>query len=451
LLGNKFLAGRIEHRSGKKGGGFILTDTEFFDGEELLDDNEIPIDLGKYISVVVDTPILRNTWLTSGYLASFAACYGGFYLNRIPQSAPTNKVVSNTTLYFKQGLPAIDDLVGSGYVVLRNKAAGVVVVDAPTASMPLSDWKRLSTVRIVKSLIDAIRTVVEPYIGEGTSSGIRASIKSNVEKVLQGAMKSGAIQRYNPFEIIQTPIMEVQGKMEIPLTIVPNIGIEIELIFRRMIDMTNPYEFNYSTFSGADIKVVIAGKAMGTIQGVSYNVTREKAPIYTMGSASARAWSRGKRAIAGSLVCVQFDHEPLMKELANPKDKDHALYFCSDKDDLRPEYSLGDSLGAPLVASGGSSNSVGAAIENQEQNITSVSSDQEWAIPWHPDQLPPFDIIIVAANEYGALASMKIIGVEILNNGHGVSIDDIVSEHAYTFGALDIEPYRSQGRVPAPA
>lgn len=214
--------------------------------------------------------------------------------------------------------------------------------------------------------------------------------------------------------------------------------------------MANPYEFNYSTFSGADIKVVIAGKAMGTIQGVSYNVTREKAPIYTMGSPAARAWGRGKRAIAGSLVCIQFDHEPLMKELADPNDP-KSLKFCSDKDDLRPDYKLGNSLGAPLVTGEGSNNAIGAAIENQEQNVTSAGSDQEWATPWHPDQLPPFDIIIVAANEYGALASMKIIGCEILNNGHGISIDDIVSEHAYTFGALDIEAYRGQGRLPAPA
>jgi hypothetical protein len=39
LLGNKFMVGMAAHRSGAFGGGFILTDTEFMDGTEVIDDN----------------------------------------------------------------------------------------------------------------------------------------------------------------------------------------------------------------------------------------------------------------------------------------------------------------------------------------------------------------------------------------------------------------------------
>ena len=102
----------------------------------------------------------------------------------------------------------------------------------------------------------------------------------------------------------------------------------------------------YNSFGGVDIKAVIGANVIGSIQGISYQVSREKAPIYTMGSADPRAFARGKRAIAGSLVFVQFDTEPLMYELANqdPKQESRRLYFLSDVDDLRPEYKAGETV-----------------------------------------------------------------------------------------------------------
>jgi hypothetical protein len=40
----------------------------------------------------------------------------------------------------------------------------------------------------------------------------------------------------------------------------------------------------------------------------------------------------------------------------------------------------------------------------------------------------PFDITLSGANEYGTLCTARIFGVEILNEGWGISIDDAVSE-----------------------
>jgi len=209
----------------------------------------------------------------------------------------------------------------------------------------------------------------------------------------------------------------------------------------------------YNSFSGVDITAVIGANTIGSIQGISYQVSREKAPIYTMGSADPRAFARGKRAIAGSLVFIQFDHEPIMYELANidPKEESRRLYFLSDQDDLRPEYKAGEQISVSdttVTSSGTSQNTPGAAIGNQEQNLTSAGSDQEKALPWYADQIPPFDVVLSAANEYGALAIMKILGLELMNSGYGVSIDDIVSEHSYTYIAHGLIPWVSQGLHP---
>lgn len=215
--------------------------------------------------------------------------------------------------------------------------------------------------------------------------------------------------------------------------------------------LASSFTRGYNSFSGVDIKATIGASVIGTLQGISYQVSREKAPIYTMGSADPRAFARGKRAIAGSLVFIQFDTEPLMWELANtdPNIKGHTLYFLSDVDDLRPDYTKnqGDVATTAITVGPGGVNVPGASVQNQESAVTSASSDQAAAIPWYADQIPPFDIVLTAANEYGALAIMKILGCELMNSGYGVSIDDIVSEHSYTYIAHGMLPWQAQTRI----
>jgi hypothetical protein len=200
----------------------------------------------------------------------------------------------------------------------------------------------------------------------------------------------------------------------------------------------------YNSFSGVDIKAVFGTKSIGTLQGISYSISREKAPVYTMGSADPRAFARGKRGIAGSLVFIQFDTEPLLEEMSN-------LRFISDIDDLRPEYQAGltNPQTPTLVTAGaGSTNAPGVPAQQQESDLSgTVFSDQAASAPWYPDQIPPFDIVLAAANEYGAVASMQVLGVELLNSGYGVSIDDIVSEHQYTYIAASVMPWRYETTI----
>jgi hypothetical protein len=62
------------------------------------------------------------------------------------------------------------------------------------------------------------------------------------------------------------------------------------------------------------------------------------------------------------------------------------------------------------------------------RTVNQVGATSELATPWYSDQILPFDITLSGANEYGAMCSAKIFGVEILNEGSGVSIDDAVTE-----------------------
>jgi hypothetical protein len=185
----------------------------------------------------------------------------------------------------------------------------------------------------------------------------------------------------------------------------------------------------YNSFSGCDIRAVFASKVVGTLQGISWSVTREKAPIYTMGEPDPRAFARGKRGIAGSLIFIQFDRHALL-EAMGPNGAGYK--FSADRDSLRPHVAAAQ---AP------------PGVFNQAEGDHGLDAlaDQTAEDPWFSDQIPPFDITLNAANEYGHGAQMRIYGIEILNEGAGVSIDDIVLEQQMTFIARTLSPWTPHG------
>lgn len=200
----------------------------------------------------------------------------------------------------------------------------------------------------------------------------------------------------------------------------------------------SPFARSYNSFSGVDIKGVFANKVIAELQAISYSITREKAPIYTMGSADPRSFSRGKRGIAGTLVFIVFDRHVLLSTLGGYA-ADGGLKFQSDTDDIRPDFRYDPSSTSNTNRLTSTSGRTAAdEVQNQESPISTVGGDQEIATAWYIDQIPPFDITLAAANEYGALAVMRIFGVELLNEGYGVSIDDIVSEQQHTYVARTI-------------
>ena len=180
------------------------------------------------------------------------------------------------------------------------------------------------------------------------------------------------------------------------------------------------YTRSYNSFSGVDIKATFGGKVIGELQGVSFSVTREKAPIYTMGSADPRSFSRGKRGIAGSVIFTVFDRNALLEVFKNMEDRS-GWFFAHDTDVQK--HSDDESRG--------------------QQVWQDINTDSSWQPPWYPDQIPPFDIVLTAANEYGQVAQMSVRGVEILNEGSGISIDDIVTEEQMTFVAREIVPWQA--------
>lgn len=221
----------------------------------------------------------------------------------------------------------------------------------------------------------------------------------------------------------------------------------------------------YTSYSGVDIRVVINGQQVGSMQALSYAIQREKAPIYVMGSVDPISYSRGKRGIAGTIISLLLDtHLLSSKVFENEK-------YLGRKNEMFPGYTgnggtgelgalnsikrtdaagdidlkfVGDgNVNALGVAAPGANGALRIPNQNTEFNVENISSNYQVTNVFYVDQILPFDVAIIAANEYGQSAQMRLYGCEILNEGSGFSIDDIVVENQMTYVCRTILPWRS--------
>lgn len=211
-----------------------------------------------------------------------------------------------------------------------------------------------------------------------------------------------------------------------------------------MSDTANVFGGAYNSFSGVDIKAVLGSTQIGTLQAVSYSITREKAPVYVMGSVDPKSFSRGKRGIAGTLIFVMYDRHALLTVFGIANDETaNVQKFYADIDEIKPQFIDNGSLAAAsdLVTANNQNldSSIGQATDNVDASTT--TGNHLAATPWYADQILPFDITLGAASEYGHTAVMRIYGCEILNEGYGISVDDMQSSQQSTYVARAVVPW----------
>lgn len=156
--------------------------------------------------------------------------------------------------------------------------------------------------------------------------------------------------------------------------------------------MSDVVTYNKS-FSGADIIASIditnnnnirKSFILGMLSTLTYSIHQDKKPVRCLNNINAKDYVYGPRTIAGSLIFTVLDKH-IIKELF----------------DMYNNYLM--------------------------------------------DELPPFDITISYANEYGAQARMAIYGIRIINEGQTMSVNDIYCENTYQYVAQDIE-YMNSGQ-----
>jgi len=129
---------------------------------------------------------------------------------------------------------------------------------------------------------------------------------------------------------------------------------------------------------------------LGTAQTISCQAHRPKVAVRSIGNVSARGYTRGPRTIAGSMIFTVLNKHSLRE-------------LCYQFE----QYTV----------NGGKVNSTAL-----------------------PDQVLPIDLTFLFMNEYGSVSRMALYGVEFLNHGQTMSVEDLLLEEVVQFVARDMDP-----------
>ena len=197
-------------------------------GSPIKDSEGNKFDLGKYISVVAGPKVLFNHSVNALREGNAAVMYMAYTSTLASKSAPTNKKMLGTTgLKFNFSNSQLNDIIGNRMVAFQLKysesgkaSTGAYVVDAPTAAAKNSDYVRLSTVRVIRDVADAMREVADPYIGEANTIEQRNALSAAIAKRLDLLVQNGVIQKYS-YSLVATAKQELLGEASLELGIVP--------------------------------------------------------------------------------------------------------------------------------------------------------------------------------------------------------------------------------------
>lgn len=204
---------------------FLIRD--YKTGEVVVDDKKNPMDIGWYTSCIVGPQPVCQSDTIGTYYGSAAIAYAALTASIKVQSGTTNKKVPGCTrMRFKLSNKQMDMLTKNRMVCFKYKNEGRAnatttpyVVDGCTCSLPDSDYKRISTVKVVKEAVDNVRDVCDPYIGEPNTVEQRNAMSTAISKRLTNLKKLGIITYYD-FEVQATNVQVLLGECTIALTIV---------------------------------------------------------------------------------------------------------------------------------------------------------------------------------------------------------------------------------------
>jgi len=191
--------------------------------------------------------------------------------------------------------------------------------------------------------------------------------------------------------------------------------------FRRYLEQMGAHK----SYAGVDIKAVVTvepytfydregntieatTKVLANLHTISISAFRESYPVRALGQVGIKGLTKGPRTISGSMIFTTFDNQ--------------ALTELMESEEL---FTKAGTVGANII----------------DRDIF----DDTRIDPSHIliDQLPPFDITLVMANEYGNVSRAALYGVQVQTQGEVLSVQDLISELSVTYSARAYEPRKS--------
>lgn len=184
-------------------------------------------------------------------------------------------------------------------------------------------------------------------------------------------------------------------------------------------------------FSGADTVVIFGDEYVGECMSFTLGINREAGGVYVMGKKTPIAIAKGKRGIGGSFILAQLGYDALLEYFESiQKDKTKQKVWLRKDEVVQQVTGTGrDEYRYP--------NSTLAGAADTAANAATIAKSDLWveSAPFYADQIPPFNVTVVGTNEQGDRMAFRVYGMTILNDGIGVSIDELNMEKRYTYVA----------------
>lgn len=155
----------------------------------------------------------------------------------------------------------------------------------------------------------------------------------------------------------------------------------------------------YQSFSGTDTIAFLMMPdctpiVIGSLTTISYSMFRNKKPVINIGRTNINGVTRGSRIFAGTMIFTLINQHWLRELQDQWKENYNGNYYLANVSELKV------------------------------------------------DELPPFDIMIVSANEYGSAVAMYVYGIDFTDEAQTISVEDLFTENTFSFIARDVSVFK---------
>jgi hypothetical protein len=251
LLGDAVMAGTpIYNRSGLSdpsiglyadpGLGLLLTAEGFIDGSISRDNFGNIVDLGKFL--LVGAGLL--TYTNGASLTSYIGACGSYSLGMLaglPKSQGLSFArigqTSNTTVTVIVHRKYYNDLAHMKYIVpTREKGLGWVINNGDSAARTDSEYKLISTTRVVKTIVENKRALLSSFIGKALNSYYFEAAKTKLADSFRSDVADGLLNGYS-FDLQVERAATAIGKLYLKISLNPPFEIT-QITIDTVIDRT---------------------------------------------------------------------------------------------------------------------------------------------------------------------------------------------------------------------
>ena len=232
FMGTKYLYGASSYRGNENGnglayGGFIQTTKGFGvdSSDELTDERGIAVDLGKHLLVVGAHGIVNiggNEFISTNLGLKVIEKLASLPINEEP-IGPINGLLTGVSTTGAINSRALLNDIALGRVIMTGTDGSIA--NFRTAALPSSDYTRVSTIRAMNFVLDAMRNVSLKYLGKAFSDTQLAALDTELLGTMRAIKAEGIIQD-GVVEVSASRLDRINGRLNMRVQMIPPLSIE---------------------------------------------------------------------------------------------------------------------------------------------------------------------------------------------------------------------------------